>query len=214
MSDAPPSAEIPASARGSASGVSTFAPGPERFHPVAGAATWALPGLGHVLLGQPRRGAAIAAGVLGLFLGGLLLGGIDTVDRREDRLWFFVHALTGPVAFGADWINQNRFKAWALEVNVAGRPEAVYRSGYQGEVRVTQAQDGRRPWPTEQRMPQWGDASQFGGSPSAGKSIGKVNEVALLMCALAGMLNLVALLDALFNRRRPEADLYGKGSRA
>ena len=151
-------------------------------------------------------------GVLGLFLGGLLLGGIDTVDSREDRLWFYVHALTGPVAFAADWVHQNQFKAWAMEVNVAGRPEAVFRSSYPGEVRVVRAQDGRLPWPSLAQTPQWGDADAFEGQPGAGKSVGKVNEVALLMCALAGMLNLVAVLDALFNRRRPEKELYGKGA--
>ena len=192
---------------------SPFAPGPERFHPIAGGVTWVLPGLGHVLLGQPRRGAAIAFGVLGLFFGGLLVGGIDTVDSREDRLWFYVHALTGPVAFGADWLNQNRHKAWAQEVGPM-RAVEVFRSAHAGEVRVNEPQNGRMPWPTLQQRPQWGDPDQFTGPRGASKSIGKVNEVALLMCALAGMMNVVALLDAVFNRRRPESQLYGKGARA
>ena len=190
---------------------SRFAPGPERFQPVAGVAGLILPGLGHIVLGQPRRALGIMAGILGLFFGGLLLGGVDTVDSREDRLWFYVHALTGPVAFAADWVNQNQFKAWAMEV-VNGRPEPVLRSAYPGEVRVVQAQDGRLPWPPISQLPQWGRADAFQGQPGAGKSVGKVNEVALLMCALAGMLNVVAVLDAVFNRRRPERDLYGKGA--
>lgn len=170
-----------------------------------------LPGLGHVLLGQPRRGLAIAVGVLGLFFGGLLLGGIDTVDSREDRLWFYVHAFVGPLAFGADWVNQNQFKAWSMDPNVAGRLEPVFRSAYPGEVRVSSDQGNGMPHPQLVQTPQWGDANLYQGKPGAGKSVGKVNEVALLMCALAGMLNLVAVLDALFHRRRPEAELYGSG---
>jgi len=216
MSDVPPEAPIDAPKtvppRPAAGGGSPFTPGPERFHPVAGVAAWVLPGLGHVLLGQPRRAAAVAVGVLGLFFGGLLVGGIDTVDSREDRLWFYVHALTGPVAFGADWLNQNRFKAWVLEPTGGGRPLEVFRSSHADEVRVDAPQNGQMPWPVLQRSPQWGDDDRFTGPRGAGKSIGKVNEVALLMCALAGMMNVVALLDAAFNRRRPEAELYGKGA--
>jgi len=206
MSDAPasptPEPKPPAS---------RFSPGPERFRPGQGVAGLMLPGLGHVLLGQPRRGIAIATGVLGLFFGGLLLGGIDTIDSREDRLWFYVHAFVGPLAFGADWVNQNRFKAWSMDPNVAGRLEPTFRSAYPGEVRVLSDQGTGMPHPQLVQTPQWGDSDLYQGRPGAGKSVGKVNEVALLMCALAGMLNLVAVLDALFNRRRPEAELYVPG---
>lgn len=190
---------------------SPFTPGPERFHPVAGVAGLALPGLGHALLGQPRRAACIALGVLGLFFGGLLLGGVDTIDSREDRLWFYVHAFVGPLTFGADWLNQNHFKAWAMEPDPRGRLVPVHRSAYPGEVRVAGAQDGDVPFPQLNQWPQWGRSGMFEGPSGAGKSVGKVNEVALLMVSLAGMLNLVAVLDALFNRRRREAELYGAG---
>lgn len=166
------------------------------------------------MLRQPRRAAAIASGVLGLFFGGLLLGGLDTIDSREDRLWFYVHALVGPLAFGADWINQNQLKAWAMEESPAARPVPVFRSAYQGEVRVKAEVDGRRPYPALEAMPQWGRADEFSGPRGAGKAVGKVNEVALLMCALAGMMNLVAVLDAAFNRRARESDLYGGGAKA
>ncbi|MEQ9094708.1 MAG: hypothetical protein RIE32_00430 [Phycisphaerales bacterium] len=212
MSDtpAPPgTAPTPPAPRAS---VSRFAPGPERFHPVAGVAGLLLPGLGHLVLGQPRRALAIGLGILGLFFGGILLGGIDTVDSREDRLWFYVHAFVGPATFVADWVNQNQFKAWAMDDSAPGRPQPIFRSAFPGEVRVATAQDGRLPYPQLARTPQWGDSGSFQGRPGAGKSVGKVNEVALLMVALAGMLNLVAVLDALFNRRRPESELYGRGA--
>ncbi len=212
MSEAPESPALSAEKPAPAAAPSRFAAGPERFHPVAGVAGLLLPGLGHVVLGQPRRAFAVGLGVLGLFFGGLLVGGIDTIDSREDRLWFYVHALVGPVTFAADWVNQNQFKAWALDMTPAGRAEPAFRSAYPGEVRVSNAQDGRMPYPQLTRTPQWGDGTVFQGSPGAGKSVGKVNEVALLMVALAGMLNLVAVLDALFNRRRRESELYGKGA--
>lgn len=191
-----------------------FAPGPERFVPAAGVAGLLLPGLGHVVLGQPRRAAAIAAGILGLFLGGLLLGGLDTIDSREDRLWFYVQAFTGPLAFGANWINQTHLKAWAFEETIAARQVPVYRSAYAGEVRVSGPQDGLAPFPGLESWPQWGRSGAFSGPRGAGKSVGKVNEIAMLMCALAGMMNLVAALDAAFNRRQRESALFGPGAGA
>ena len=68
---------------------------------------WILPGLGHASLGDRRRGLLVGGGVLGLFLGGLLIGGLDVVDRREDHLWFLAQAGAGPVALVADYANAN-----------------------------------------------------------------------------------------------------------
>ncbi len=66
---------------------------------------WLLPGYGLMQLGHWRRGAWLMAAVLGLFFSGLLIGGLDSVDRREDGLWFIMQAGAGPVAFAADYGN-------------------------------------------------------------------------------------------------------------
>src|SRR5207244_3626162 len=73
------------------------------FEPAAGVLACVFPGLGHWVLGERWRAMAIAAGVLGLFFGGMLIGGIDVVDSREDTIWFVGEALVGPVAFGVDY---------------------------------------------------------------------------------------------------------------
>ncbi len=83
----------------------------ESFQPVAGVLAFLLPGLGHAFLGEPRRAVLIGAGVLSLFLGGLLIGGVDVVDSREDRWWFIGQAPAGPIAFLVDWIHQSQLKA-------------------------------------------------------------------------------------------------------
>ena len=49
-------------------------------------------------------------GVLFLFLGGVLIGGLDVVDRKDDRLWFLAQVLCGPVAIAADLANQTLLK--------------------------------------------------------------------------------------------------------
>jgi len=70
-------------------------PGTGRVNLVAGVLAAVLPGLGHLYLGQARRAAYAAAAVLGLFFGGLLIGGIDVVDAREDKWWFVGQAFVG-----------------------------------------------------------------------------------------------------------------------
>jgi len=155
-------------------------PSPFGFKPLALLAGVALPGLGHAVRGEARRGVLVAAGVLGLFLGGVLIGGIDVIDSKEDRVWFFGQALVGPLAFGIDHIHQSRFKV--IDPDTL-RPRSAY--------------------PGEGRDPVTGRAVA-GGTPPNIKSVGKMNELGTLFATVAGMLNLIAVIDAGFpsNRRR------------
>jgi len=117
-----------------------------------------LPGLGHAALGKGRRGAYVAVGVLGLFFGGVLIGGVDSIDRRNDPWWFVGQALVGPVAFGVDWANH------ALSQS---DPPATAGEGW------------------EETTP-----------PSRVRSIAHANEMGMLFATIAGMLNLIAVIDA------------------
>ncbi|MBL0921924.1 MAG: hypothetical protein IBJ10_07325 [Phycisphaerales bacterium] len=142
----------------------------EALQPTAAIAAFALPGLGHVVLGEPKRGLLIGVGILGLFFGGIFVGGIDVIDRREDFWWFAGQAGVGPIAFGVDWAHQNLIKV--EDPSVPG---------------------GRRSaWPDE--------------SPRAQKSLGRLNELGALYATLAGLLNVIAVIDAAWHtprRRRP-----------
>lgn len=143
------------------------------FSPVAAVMAWVLPGLGHILLGERERGYRIMAGVLGLVFIGLLVGGIDCVDRRNDRLWFLAQGLCGPVAFAADAANQALVQShvidWSRRTDwdkfLSEDPEVL--------------DDLRR------------------------VGIGRVNEMGTLFVALAGLMNLVVILDALFRAPPP-----------
>jgi len=101
----------------------------ETFQPVAGVLAFLLPGLGHAFLGEPRRAVLIGAGVLGLFLGGLLIGGVDVVDSREDRWWFIGQAPVGPIAFLVDWVHQSQLK-------VDDPPPAAEADYFQGQTPI------------------------------------------------------------------------------
>ncbi len=157
------------------------------MNPGALLAALVLPGLGHVVRGERTRGLLAFSGVMLLFLTGLVAGGIDVVDRREDKFWFIGQACVGPVAFGVDWYHQNRLKV----VDPNPKPPVVV-----GRSAVRSA------YPTEGRDPKTG-RPVAGGRPPNIKSIGKVNEIGMLACTLAGMLNVIVILDAGFpNRRR------------
>ena len=67
---------------------------------------WIFPGLGHMSKGQKRRGFLIMFGVLFLVLCGILVGGIDAVDHKQDVLWFIAQVWCGPIVIGVDLLNQ------------------------------------------------------------------------------------------------------------
>lgn len=163
--------------------------GPERFEPIAGIFAIILPGAGHFVLGERRRALLIAAGVLGLFLGGVLIGGIDAIDRKEDPIWFAGQALVGPVAFGVDYCHQTFFKIRTQERVIRGR------------VRY----DTRSARPDEARDPTSGQAAVRGPGirPPNSKSLGRMNELGTLFATIAGMLNLIVIIDAFFHAKGP-----------
>ena len=173
----------------------------------AGIGAAILPGLGHVLRGEAKRGLLAGASILFLFFSGLLIGGIDVVDSREDRVWFIGQALVGPVAFGVDYLHQEHFKAFGSETSPADNraPRIVSRSGRPDEKRVWSDTNSRYEW---QRLTPEELAAGVG--PPNTKSVAKVNEIGTLYATLAGMVNLIVILDALIvtprKRRKPELE--------
>jgi MFS family permease len=67
---------------------------------------WILPGMGHISIGHKRRGVLIMSGVMFLVFCGVLVGGIDAVDHKNDGLWFIAQVWCGPIVVGVDLLNQ------------------------------------------------------------------------------------------------------------
>ncbi len=149
------------------------------FHWLALLAACAFPGAGHFVRGEKSRAAAVCTGVMGLFLGGMLVGGIDVIDSKEDRPWFYAQSLVGPAAFGVDWLHQNKLKV--VDEN--------------GRLRSANPDEGRDP-KTGRAVP--------GGTPPKSMSVGRVNELGMLMAGLAGMVNLIVIIDAGFPSKRTD----------
>ena len=122
------------------------------IRPLAGALAWLLPGLGHIIIGQRTRGLIIMISLCSLYALGLLIGGIDVIDAKEDQYWFAGQALFSPITFGIQTLRES------LDVGVDYH-----------------------------------------------KSIGRTNEIGTLYCAMAGLLNLLVILNALIPTT-PQAD--------
>jgi hypothetical protein len=134
---------------------------------------WLWPGLGHFSLGYRKRALLGMTGVVGMLVTGLLVGGADAVDSREDSAWFMAQAGNGPVAFGVDIVNQSLLK-----------------TGRVGELMPAPPPAGPGGRPVEREV-----------LISTYKGLGPANEFGTLFIALGGLMNLVLVMDC--SRREP-----------
>ncbi len=173
------------------------------LQPVAGLLAILLPGLGHWSLGYRRRARLIATGVLAMFVSGLVIGGIDSVDRREDFPWFLGQALVGPIAFGVDYLHQNHFKVRVAATGVRSAYPNETRDPQTGASIVTQVDPvtGKSTARLSGTTPLNGTTMTPADPPNV-KSLSRMNELGTLFCTIAGMMNLICIIDAAFSRRR------------
>ncbi|MEL7088025.1 MAG: DUF6677 family protein [Planctomycetota bacterium] len=131
-----------------------------RWNLAAAFAGWLLPGLGHFLLGQPRRAVVLGTTIGTLWLGGLLIGGVSVIDRNDHPAWFLGQMLVAP--------------SWAAN---------AYRANLVAD------HDG-------------GFGPDDG--PPFEPAYGRAHEQGTLFTSLAGLLNLLAIIDVLY--RDPSED--------
>ncbi len=134
-----------------------------RWHVAAAIAAWLLPGLGHYLLGQRRRGLILGLSIGGLWFAGLLIGGLAVIDFEEHPAWFLGQALTAP------------------SLIVEQVHEMLLASSPAGPQPPLHADD-----PT----------------PAFEPSFGRTQEQGILYTALAGLLNLLCIIDVLYRDPR------------
>lgn len=168
---------------------------PDRFSwspPLVAFASWLLPGGGYFLIGQRARGLTIGVTVVALFTVGLLVGGVRALEvpgwderghaiRLNDK-GYKVHPddAAYPRAgwvMGRSAMSEIRAKPWSIAQALTG-PVAL--AGGWWSVWAASDPDGDD-----------GDRE-----PPGIVSHGRVNEIGVLYTAVAGMLNLLALIDA------------------
>lgn len=124
----------------------------------AAVGAWLLPGLGHYLIGERRRGSILAATVGTIWLAGMLIGGISVVDRRDHPAWFLGQMLLAPSV-------------------VADFTHAYLRT------------ESPNPIPHPANPPRY--------EPS----FGQVYEQGMLYTLLAGLMNLLAIMDVAYRHQ-------------
>ena len=69
---------------------------------LAGFLAWLVPGLGHLYLGQRRRGVILLVVIGATFWSGVAIGGVtDTLDPHRRTAWFMAQISTGVHALAA-----------------------------------------------------------------------------------------------------------------
>jgi hypothetical protein len=63
---------------------------------IVGLAAWIIPGAGHYLLRERKRGIILFAVITALFVTGLYVGSIGTVNWVTGRIWFYAQILYSP----------------------------------------------------------------------------------------------------------------------
>ena len=112
-----------------------------------------------------------------LWLTGLLIGGVDSVDSREDRLWFIAQSGSGPIAYVVSAVNEGALKSGSVG-SMLDAPNA--RRNVNGPKQL-----------------------------NSYKSVGRSNEYGILFTALAGLMNLVSMIDVGFRSRSEERTRRG-----
>ena len=170
--------------------------------PLAALTTWVVPGGGYWLLGQRGRALTVGLTVVVLFVLGLLISGVralevpgwDAEGRKvrvnAEGLRVLPHYETQYSR--ATWVmarnplSELRTKPWFIAQVLAG-PVALAAGA--GSVWAATDPDGDE-----------GDAVARGAT-----SHGRVNEIGVLYTAVAGMLNLLAIIDASHRASQPHA---------
>ncbi len=183
-------------------------PNPQ-WNPHAAVASWIVPGLGHWILGLRRRGVVLCISILSLWLGGILIGGISVLDRADraegpardyaqrgngTSMWFFGQALIAP-SIVIQKVRANMFVDFA-NLKIQDRQRGLQNDSHDNVFL---------------------EPTSFRPTPPYEPSIGRVAEQGVLFTALAGLLNLLAMIDVLYcdpqYRRDRDAGLFDDDSK-
>ncbi len=126
-----------------------------------------------------------------LFIAGLLIGGIDVINQREQKLWFAGQCLFSPIAPAIGHFQEMKYveferaaEQYMMQNNLQAKyipSEARYRAMNEARLALLKADPSKLPYI---------------------RSVGRVNEIGTLYCAMAGLLNLLCILDVVVHPKR------------
>jgi hypothetical protein len=151
----------------------------ERSPVLVAIASWLVPGLGYWMIGQRQRALTIGISIVSLFLAGLLIGGIRVLDvPGYNQYGQPIRVVNGgaPIMAVNPW-QEIRNKPWSIAQILAG-PISIFSGA--GSVIASQPTHGSH----------YDALAEVSHTP--------VNEAGTLYTSVAGMLNLLAIIDAAY----------------
>ncbi len=145
-----------------------------------------VPGLGHFMVGQKTRGLIFALTIHGLFVGGLLLGGIKALSPPEQPIWTYTQFLSG----------------WPMLVfNKVARAKEAEIIQLKSDYQADRPEEWKsNPSPEEQAQVQ-AQRIAYGKKNLTQHPLlsysPKIQDVGAVYCGIAGMLNLLVIFDLL-----------------
>jgi hypothetical protein len=146
---------------------------------------WAVPGLGHLLVGEKGRGILFAVVIHGLFALGMIIGGIRAINPPDQPIWTYTQYLTGWPMLVAARVE----KDWMPQANQHGSKFDQLMQEYESQ-RPTPADDGQIPQRQAYAQKMFAKYPILTYHP-------KVQDVGSVYCGIAGMLNLLVMFDVL-----------------
>jgi hypothetical protein len=210
------------------------APAPFSSPPVVAIAGWLIPGSGYLLIGEWARGITIGVTIIGLFLAGLLIAGVRVVevpgyDERGDRRPYeFIKTLAVPPSPGnpgrqatPDWgwilqvapMAELRDKPWSVPQAMAGpialaaAAASVHAAGPDpSDPENVKRYEAGSVWPLRPGTP---PPLRPGQPAPPYKPIGylshaRIADIGSLYLSVAGLLNLMAIIDAAHRAAHPK----------
>lgn len=168
-------------------------------------AAWLLPGLGYVLIGQRSRGITVGLTVIVLFVAGLLIGGVRVLEvpgygpHGQPVLAYRIRQVDPRTGEDLDFAYQFTEDKFSDSGNRRLEGEAIFTHPIE-EIRA-------KPWSIAQIIT--GPVGIIAGVgavaasrrgeddlPIGARSHSRLNEIGVLYTAIAGMLNLLAIIDS------------------
>jgi hypothetical protein len=149
--------------------------------PVVAIAGWLLPGSGYVLLGEQARGITVGVTIILLFLAGLLIAGVRVVEvPGYDVATGQPELLQGQWIMSVAPLAEIRNKLWSVPQALTG-PIAIVAAA--ASVHAAQPNPDQ-PDPAKAHH-------QLGALTHS-----RINEIGALYLSVAGLLNLMAIIDS------------------
>jgi hypothetical protein len=175
--------------------------------PLVVLAGWLIPGAGYWIIGQRARALIVGITIITLFMGGVLLGGVRSLQVPG-------YGENGGKLYVVGSERESNGKKWTVSEIVEHRPGSREPKGHWvvTEFRTLLAEVGNKPWsicqiwagPLALGNAAWSVSAsrpieQADGTfadPAGVLSHSRINEIAILYMAVAGMLNLLTMIDA------------------